>query len=86
MNEIVPMIEDLKDLYPQDALKSQKARFEHLKIRFSELHGRLLLFVTRSPGRVNLIGEHIDYSLYKVLPIAITADVFIAIFPVPRNS
>ena len=86
MDEPVPVVKDLEDLYPQDALESQRARFEHLKIRFSELYKRLPLFITRSPGRVNLIGEHIDYSLYEVLPMAIAADVLIAVFPVPRNS
>lgn len=86
MNEPVPVVKDLKDLYPQDALESQKARFEHLKIRFSELYGRSPLFVARSPGRVNLIGEHIDYSLYEVLPMAIAADVLIAVSSVPRKG
>ena len=80
------MMKNLEDLYPQDALKSQKARFERLKSRFSELYGQSPLFVARSPGRVNLIGEHIDYSLYEVLPMAIVADVLIAISTIPRKS
>ena len=86
MNEPVPVVKNLEDLYPRDALESQRARFEHLKHRFSELYGRSPLFVARSPGRVNLIGEHIDYSLYEVLPMAIAADVLIAVSPVPRKD
>lgn len=86
MDEPVPVVQNLEDLYSHDALESQKARFDHLKLRFSEIYGRSPLFVARSPGRVNLIGEHIDYSLYEVLPMAITADVLIAVSPVPRKD
>ena len=86
MNEPVPVTRELQDLYTNDALETQRARFKHLQTRFSELYGRFPLFIARSPGRVNLIGEHIDYSLYEVLPMAIAADVLVAVFPVPKDG
>ncbi|CAF9939430.1 MAG: galactokinase [Alectoria fallacina] len=86
MNETVPVVKNLQDSYPRNTLESQRARFEHLKFQFSELYGRSPLFVARSPGRVNLIGEHIDYSLYEVLPMAIAADVLVAVSPIPGKS
>jgi galactokinase len=40
--------------------------------------------VLRSPGRVNLIGEHTDYNLGYVLPAAIDKAIYFAI--TPRND
>lgn len=86
MQDPVPAVTNVSDIYPQNAIKSQTERFDHLKSRFSEIYGGDAQFIARSPGRVNLIGEHIDYSLYEVLPMAIAADVLVAVKPIPRSS
>lgn len=42
------------------------------------------VLVVRSPGRINLIGEHTDYNNGFVMPAAIDRSIFIAI--APRND
>ncbi|MCJ1335234.1 galactokinase [Bachmanniomyces sp. S44760] len=79
MDQPVPVTRNLADVYNADALAKEKARWIHLEDRFEDLYDHPPQFVARSPGRVNIIGEHIDYSLYEVLPMAITADVIIAV-------
>ncbi|KAL9129536.1 MAG: hypothetical protein Q9217_002023 [Psora testacea] len=83
MNHPVPVVRSIDDLYPQVDVPSQKKRFAKVQDRFHELYGTKPQFVSRSPGRVNIIGEHIDYSLYEVLPMAIAADVLVAVSVVP---
>ncbi|KAL1301701.1 hypothetical protein AAFC00_005910 [Neodothiora populina] len=84
----VPVTKSLEDIYPADAIETQNTRWSKLLAAFKQRYGRPAEFVSRSPGRVNLIGEHIDYSLYEVIPMAVTADVLIAvaISPVDNGS
>jgi len=82
----VPTATSLSEIYPDDAVEAQVKRWEALLSAFKAKYKRLAAFVSRSPGRVNIIGEHIDYSLYEVLPMAITADVLIAFAVVPKSS
>jgi galactokinase len=87
-NEAVPVARSLDGLYPSGALSLQQKRWARLSEEFSKLYGRPAAFVARCPGRVNIIGEHIDYSLYDVLPMGVAADVVVAvaIAPVPRGQ
>jgi galactokinase len=52
-----------------------------LKQNFEELYGHTAQHVFFSPGRVNLIGEHIDYNGGLVMPCAITFGTWLLIAP-----
>lgn len=90
MAGIVPIANSLEDIYTPDALPSQEKRWKHLLSTFESTYSHPATFVSRSPGRVNIIGEHIDYSLYSVFPMAITADCLLAVSvpstPAPASS
>jgi len=79
MTDRVPTAKRLSDVYYESDIPAQTPRWQSLKEAFENLYGHAPEFVARSPGRVNIIGEHIDYSLYPVLPTAITADALIAV-------
>ena len=42
-----------------------------ISLEFTRLFGGVSNVIAQAPGRVNLIGEHIDYSEGLVLPFAI---------------
>lgn len=82
----VPFAAALADIYPEAALATEGPRWNRLLEKFNSHYGHQASFVARSPGRVNIIGEHIDYSLYAVLPMAITADALLAVSYRPASD
>lgn len=84
-SELVPQTENIADVYATDDASATsvasgvQARWHSLIAKFTQLYGYAPDFVARSPGRVNIIGEHIDYNLYDVLPTAVSVDVIIAV-------
>ncbi|XP_042352145.1 N-acetylgalactosamine kinase [Plectropomus leopardus] len=54
-------------------------RLQNLKNTFETKYGESPLFYACAPGRVNLIGEHIDYCGYSVLPMAIEPNILAAV-------
>ena len=61
-------------------------RYGDLALAFKNKFGTDPTFFVRAPGRVNLIGEHIDYHGYSVLPMALHQDVVIAVAPAAGAS
>jgi galactokinase len=83
MADLVPWVESLDDVYSMkegdQVPKEYRQRFHSLISKFEKAYAQKPDFVSRSPGRVNIIGEHVDYSLYNVLPTAVINDVIIAV-------
>ncbi|XP_063782097.1 N-acetylgalactosamine kinase [Pseudophryne corroboree] len=64
---------------------TENRRLLKLKEMFISNFGCEPSFYARAPGRVNLIGEHIDYCGYAVLPMAIEQDILAAVQSVPSH-
>ncbi|KAJ5827027.1 Galactokinase [Penicillium robsamsonii] len=90
--ELVPQTESIAEVYATDdaSLNSvapeHQQRWTNLITQFNKTYNHRPDFVARSPGRVNIIGEHIDYSLYEVLPTAVSVDVIMAVKVVPASA
>lgn len=73
------MCNDTNKVYiPVEDIPSDK-RIDNLESVFYETFNDEPSFYVRVPGRVNIIGEHIDYCGYPVLPMAIDQDILIAV-------
>jgi galactokinase len=59
----------------QERYASILTRIKKIQQEFMKLYGKKPTFFGRAPGRVNLIGEHIDYCGYSVVPMAIEQDI-----------
>jgi galactokinase len=90
--ELVPQTESIAEVYATDdasfnsVAPEHQQRWTNLITQFNKTYNHRPDFVARSPGRVNIIGEHIDYSLYDVLPTAVSVDVIMAVKVVPAST
>lgn len=57
LNMSVPTASKLSEIYTEEAFQKQKGRWQDLLAKFKSQYGQDAQFVSRSPGRVNLIGE-----------------------------
>jgi N-acetylgalactosamine kinase len=83
--EVVPVFYNLNELYAS-SLHHAEEKFDTLYTAFLSRYESTPLFYVRAPGRVNLIGEHIDYEGYSVLPMALPCDIIIAVGRSPKSS
>ncbi|KAJ4483360.1 Galactokinase [Lentinula aciculospora] len=76
----IPVYTNLTDLYGSLGTSLNHAdKWNKIAEEFQRRFGQKPAYIARAPGRVNLIGEHIDYCLFGVLPAAIERDILIAI-------
>ena len=59
---------------------------EHITNIFSETFGEKPAHIARAPGRVNLLGEHVDYNDGFVLPAAIDRATYVAFSPTDSDQ
>ena len=57
-----------------------------IRIAFQERFGTLPSIIARAPGRVNLLGEHVDYNDGFVLPVAIDRAIYLAASPTTTGT
>uniref|UniRef100_A0A383V891 Galactokinase n=1 Tax=Tetradesmus obliquus TaxID=3088 RepID=A0A383V891_TETOB len=75
----IPEVEEIEAIYGLEGAVEATSRYQRLAAAFKEKYGQAPEIYARAPGRVNLIGEHIDYEGYGVLPMAIRQDTIVAI-------
>ncbi|KAJ1895091.1 galactokinase [Coemansia sp. IMI 209127] len=73
-----PTVSDLRKVYSLN-VDAQTERYSRLVKAFEASYGAKPDFIARAPGRVNIIGEHIDYCGFPVFPMAIAPDTLIAV-------
>ena len=85
----IPIVTQLKDIYldTHGSLKEvHERRYVNCIKRFEQLYDQKPEFFVRAPGRANIIGEHIDYCGYSVLPFALEQDLLIAYSKHSKNE
>lgn len=86
-SDLVPLVSDLSKIYSStSSVLNSAPRWDRLATNFHNQFGEKPDFVARAPGRVNIIGEHIDHQGFSVLPAAIEADILMAVHVEHSNS
>jgi len=73
----VPDVDDISEAWGES--DDDAKRIDSLTAAFTEAFGSEPDFFVHAPGRVNVIGEHVDYHLFSVLPFALRQDIVFAV-------
>ncbi|KAF7967965.1 hypothetical protein HWV62_32427 [Athelia sp. TMB] len=83
----IPVFTDLNELYQNlGTTLNHAVRWDNLAQEFKARFGRKPAYIARAPGRVNLIGEHVDYALFGCFPAAVERDILVACAPRAGSS
>ncbi|KAJ9477935.1 Galactokinase [Pseudozyma hubeiensis] len=79
VSDPVPLVNSLDSIYSKAGVLKNGKRWDDLATKFADAYGGSKPdFIARAPGRVNLIGEHIDYVGFSVFPAAVEKDILMA--------
>lgn len=65
----VPFTSNFAEVYSEDASPTQRKRWNSLIAKFEKTYNRKPDFISRSPGRVNIIGEVRSSTAPPTLPL-----------------
>lgn len=74
----------LQEIYGYDAVQAQTERYADLLKKFQDKFGNRKVMITRAPGRINMMGRHIDHRGGYNNVMTIDRDVLMVVSP--RND
>jgi galactokinase len=75
----IPVIHTLEDIYSKGNLVKEGERWDRLRSQFENQFGQKAHFIARAPGRVNLMGDHVDHMKFSCMPAALEMDILMAV-------
>jgi galactokinase len=76
----IPLVDGLDRIYSKQRLSKEGQRWDSLNAQFKEeFDGDSPTFIARAPGRVNLMGDHVDHMRFSCLPAALEIDILMAV-------
>lgn len=84
--DIMPVLKSLSEIYSPERVPQEMVRYQNVIQRFEKEFKISPEFIARAPGRVNLIGGHIDTSGYSVFPMAIERDIIMVSAIIPEHD